>query len=423
MVKQSLSGSASFRLVAKGLLALHRLIKEGKDDSSEAESVREALDAPLKGLNPAEKEGAQWLSEDLYSISEPPAGTTRKEMNAQAQEQLNEAFEARQSREWDRALTLLRQWKEYISPALLSYLRGSIWLEAGNVDVAAAFYQHAADSDPANANYRAMYMHALAVSDPDSAGKLAREVLADDAKYAPVVVARAADIRFNEARNASDDQSTRMYRDLIPILERNLRRIEAEEGIASRPSAHAMTVALLGFCYEFLGDAGAAVHYYSRGLDVNPNNDGLLVARGILLYGTTPRAISDFEQAVELGSPVVWPYLFLAHHYLLTNRFEECRVMCDMGIRMRGSDSAKSQLEDWRAIAQAELGFSPELVRAAFEAAIRLDPSNDIAKRNQAAYEEHLKAPRTAHRPIWAQKPVGALRHFGLAERRCSLAA
>jgi hypothetical protein len=182
MIRQSLFGSPSLRLVAKGLIALHRLIKEGKDDSSEAESVRDALDAPLKALNATEREQAQLLSEDLYSISEPPAGTALKEMNPQVQQQLNEALEARQSREWDRALALLRQWREYISPALLSYLRGSIWLEAGNADVAAAFYGHAADSEPGNANYRALYMHALAVSDPVAAGKLAQESSEADPK-------------------------------------------------------------------------------------------------------------------------------------------------------------------------------------------------------------------------------------------------
>jgi hypothetical protein len=180
MVTHSPFGGLSFKLVAKGLVALHRLIKEGKDDAPEAESVRDALEAPLKALNATEKERAQWLSEDLYSVSEPPAGTTDKEMNPEAQQQLNEALEARQSREWDRALALLRRWREHISPALLSYLRGSIWLEAGYPDVAAEFYGHAAESDPANAHYQAIYMHALEQADPDTAGKQAREVLADD---------------------------------------------------------------------------------------------------------------------------------------------------------------------------------------------------------------------------------------------------
>jgi hypothetical protein len=154
--------SPSFKLVARGLVALHQLIKEGKDDTPEAESIRDALDTPLKGLNRIETERAQWLSEDLYSISEPPATITQKEMNPQAQQQLNEVLEARQRREWDRSLTLLRRWRDYISPALLSYLRGSIWMEAGHPDVAKVFYGHASESDPTNANNRAIYMHALA---------------------------------------------------------------------------------------------------------------------------------------------------------------------------------------------------------------------------------------------------------------------
>jgi hypothetical protein len=36
------------------------------------------------------------------------------------------------------------------------------------------------ESDPVNANYRAIYMHALAESDPDTARKLARAVLLED---------------------------------------------------------------------------------------------------------------------------------------------------------------------------------------------------------------------------------------------------
>ena len=425
MVVHSSFGSPSFHLVAKGLVALHRLIKEGKDDSPEAEAIRDALDAPLKALNRIEKERAQWLSEDLYSVSEPPAMSTQKEMNAQAQQQFYEAIEARRGREWDRALTLLRRGREHISPALLSLQRGLIWLEAGNPDVAIVFFGYASESDPSNAMYQVSYLHALAESDPDAAAKLAQEVLADDNKYAPAMVARAAGIlRSNEARTVSDAGSAQLYRRLISILERNMARIEQDEDAAGRVSAFAMTIGLLGFCHEFLGNTGAAVSCYSLGLQVNPKNDALFTARGILQYGTSPRAISDFEQAVELGCLVVWPYLFLAHHYLGTSRFEQCRVMCETGLRMGGSDTAKSQLEEWRAIAQSELGFPSESVRAAFEAALRLDPSNELAKRNQDAFEASLRVPHLRPtRSSWEQKSEAAVRHLGLAERRYSLAA
>jgi tetratricopeptide (TPR) repeat protein len=413
-------GGSSFKLVAKGLLTLHQLGKDGKDDSPEADSVRDAMDAPWNALSKAEEERAQWLSEDLYSVSEPPAATTQREMNPQAQQALNDAIEARQRGEWDRALLLLRAWRDNISPALLSYLRGSIWLAAGYPNIAAFYFWRASENDPANGSFRASYILALEKSNPDAAKKLAQDVLTDDTKHAPVVVVHAAlilRIDFAEAITAAD-----VHR-LIAILERNLSRIEKDEGVASASLAYSMTVGLLGVYHAFLGNVGAAVDYYSRGLQVNPNDDDMLVSRGILQYGTSPRAITDFEYAVELRSPVVWPYVFLAHHYLLTSRFEQCRLMCETGLRMPASDTTKSHLEEWRAIAQAELGFPPESVRAAFEAALRLDPSNDLAKRNQDAFEAFLRVPHTSPRVLWEQRSVAIVRQFGLAERRYSMAA
>ena len=44
------------------------------------ELIRDPLDAPLKALNRTEKERAQWLSEDLYSVSESPAATCLPEL-------------------------------------------------------------------------------------------------------------------------------------------------------------------------------------------------------------------------------------------------------------------------------------------------------------------------------------------------------
>lgn len=414
-------GSRSFKMVARGFVNLHRLIAAGCGDSLEAEAVRDSMELPSKVLSAVERERARWLSEDLYSISDPPDANTPKELNPQAQQQLAEAFEARQNREWDRALLLLRRWQKYISPDLLSYQRGSIWLESGYPHVAAEFYRHASECNPANANYRAYYLYALAKSNPEEAGREALRILADDGASAPVLVARAAFTRFNATRTAADG-SAQVYRDLIPVLERTAARIDADADTPSR-EAHAMTVMLLGFCHEFLGNAGAAVQYHSLGLQLNPRNDSLLVARGILQYGSSPRAITDLEAAVRLGSPVVWPYLFLAHHYVTTGHFEECRLTCEAGLRTTASDTAKSKLEEWKAIAQDELRFPQDLVMVAFEAAVRLDPSNEYAARNRDAFEASRRATRTGPRSAWVQKTAAAVRQFGIAERRGELVA
>jgi hypothetical protein len=90
---------------------------------------------------------------------------------------------------------------------------------------------------------------------------------------------------------------------------------------------------------------------------------------------------------------------------------------------MRGSDAAKSQLEEWRAISQAELGFPSEAVRVGFEAAVRLDPSNELARRNQVAFEAGLRAPSARFAMKWEHKSDAAIRQFGLDERRFGIAA
>ncbi len=148
MVSQATFGSSSFGLVARGLVELHRLGKEGKDDSPEAELVRDAMDAPWNALSRTEVERAQWLSEDLYSVSEPRASFAQMEMDTNVQQQLGMAIEAKSSHEWDRALTLLRASQEHISSAVLSYLRGTIWEQAGYPDIAAFFYENAREIDP-----------------------------------------------------------------------------------------------------------------------------------------------------------------------------------------------------------------------------------------------------------------------------------
>jgi tetratricopeptide (TPR) repeat protein len=413
MARQPLAMSPNYLAVVRGIRELHRLTLSGRDESPEADAVRDATDGPWEGLSEAERKRASGLSEDLYSISEPPADGPR-EMNPQAQARLNDAVEARQRGEWDRALELLRRWGNYVSPALVSYLRGSIWLEAGDPETAVLFYEHASRLQPENGNYLAIFLHTLDAVDPPAARRRAQEILKDPDRYPPVAVARAADVMFKAVRSLPGADAAKVLRELIPPLDQTVSRIEkGDEGGVDR-SSYAMAVGLLGLTHEALGETQAALDCYSRGLGVDPFNDGLLVARGTLLYGGSPRAIGDFELAIRGGSPVVWPYFFLAHHYLLTRRYEECRAMCERASRLPASSAVRSELAEWTAIAQAEQTFPAEIVRASFENAIRLDPSNDRARRNLAAFEA---ATPPARARTWETRSESAVRTSGQAER------
>ena len=67
-------------------------------------------------------------------------------------------------------LDLLRTWRAYIHPALVSYLRGSIWLQAGDPETAALFLEHAHKLEPGNADYHATWLRALSVTDAPAVG-------------------------------------------------------------------------------------------------------------------------------------------------------------------------------------------------------------------------------------------------------------
>jgi tetratricopeptide (TPR) repeat protein len=414
MTRQAFAMSPDCLAVIRGIRELHRLAVEGRDESPEADAIRDATDGPWEALSEVERRRVSGLSEDLYSISDPPAAGPQ-EMNPQAQSRLYEANEARTRGEWDRALGLLRRWGKYASPSLVSFLRGSIWSEAGDPETAVLFYEHAARLDPENGNYLAVLLHALDIVDPVKAQWRAEEIIQNAESYPPAAVVRAADVTLSASRTKPEAEAVPMFRRLIPVLDRAVSRIEAgDEGGVDR-SVLCMAVGLLGFYHEFLGDTQKAIENYTRGLQADPHNDALLVARGILLYGSNPRAITDFELAIQDHSPVVWPYFYLAHHYLISGRFEECRWMCEQASRMPASDSIKSELAEWSAISQSELGFPVEMVRAAFERSLRLDASNERARQNLAAFEE---AVQSARHKEWQMRSESAVRTSGLSVRR-----
>jgi tetratricopeptide (TPR) repeat protein len=409
--------STSYRAYVRGLRELHRLSVAGKEDSPESDAIRDATDGPWEALSEVERERVGNLSEDLYSLEEPPLAA--QALNPQAQAKLNEAFEARQRGEWDRALDLLRRWRAHIDPALVSYLRGSIWLEAGDPATAALFFEHASNLSPEIEGYQFLYLTALDRSDPSAGQKRATAILKSPDIFSPVVVSLAAEIEFKSAMAASETEAQQAVQRLEPILTNTLARFEQQDPNAINHSIYVATLSLLGAGYEFRGVTQSALEYYSRGLQVEPCNDALLAARGVLLYGTSDRAITDLETAIGYGSPLIWPYVFLAHHHLVNGRFEECRKLCERALNMNGSAALMSEVAEWMAIAQAELGFPAGMVRASFENAIRLDPSNERARRNLAVFEP-------ANKPItvknWETRTAGAVRTSSLSERTSSLA-
>ena len=222
-------------------------------------------------------------------------------------------------------------------------------------------------------------------------------------------MAQAADILATSTRRMTLVDARPVLQQLTQVLRRALEQLQSSDArvISAFHSTHTTVTLLLGFCYERLGDSRTALHYHNVGLFVAPGNEALLVARGTLRYGVDPLAADDFEQAIRYGSTTVWPYYFLAHHHLVNNRFDQCRRTCERALELPASDEVRANLNEWLAISEAELRFPPELIRSAFEEAIRLARDVDRIRRNLEEFETAVT--QQSVQPLHWDKPSNSV--------------
>jgi tetratricopeptide (TPR) repeat protein len=134
------------------LYDLHVAMREGWDESAEGETLRERMEHPGSRLSSEEIASLNGISADFYSLTDQTSAIPAP-ITADVMADLDHAMQARESREFDTALRLLRKHSQHIPPASLAYLRGRIWLAAGEYQIAAAFLQRASDLDPENSNF------------------------------------------------------------------------------------------------------------------------------------------------------------------------------------------------------------------------------------------------------------------------------
>jgi len=407
--------SPAFKQVVSGLLRMHQYTVEGQDDSEEADALRQSMDEPWARLTAVERDRITGLSEDLYAITDPPDPSVPLPMNPQAQGKLNEAYEAREHGNWDRALQLLRRWGKYVPAPLLAYVRARIWDSAGVDQVAVLFFEQASRLDPGNENFRTMHLHALRWTDIERAKTIAEEVLHKSDTHSPALVIQAADVLFGASGQVVEHDAAPNYRRLIGILTPLLARTIAEDD-GDRSWHVGNILFLLAACHRWLGDTPKAYEYYSRALALDPQNEGLLISRGVLGYGQYTTSISDFQQAIRLGSQSIWPYYFLAHDLLQHDRMDECRVMCVRALEKSGPPRVRSELHEFLGIAVASLDYPTLLVQRELEEAIRIDPSNERARHNLQAYLSSVEDPRSA--VSWDRPSASQARGSGQPQRR-----
>lgn len=370
------------------VVALHRETRANRGDDPEADAIRDRMDEPWSELTAEERASLGWVSEDLYEI-----GGARLPLQAAAltpEEKttlLQNAKMALIQRNFARTAELLRK----VEPDVLrvdvrAYMLGRCWKELGFPYAAAEFFDHAY-AIGRRANYAVMALNAL--TNAGEREEVTRRVEAierqEDAE--PALLLRAAALLFSTAEGAPQANAPALFRRVIALVERGA------EGEGVVPSLRAAALIAGGLSYEHLGDAQKALLTFDRAVRIH-ENDAALVARGMAqLLTSRAMALADFQRAICLGTTLPWPYLYLAHDALVGGRFQRLEELCAEGAARAHTPTTRAQFFEWSAIAAAQLGRRPAVVRERFARALAEAPFEVRIVTNADAYEAALAEP------------------------------
>lgn len=393
------------------LVQLQRRIADGTDEGPEGELLYHQMDACSESFSDAEIVSLHGVSEDLYSLAAEAEDLLAR--TPEANDELAEAMRAHRAGDFVSALELLRRNRRMIEPSQLAYLRCRVLSDAGLDDVAFAFIDLASHLDHTNGNYQFLRLDMLKRFDQPRALEEAREILAGPDDLSIQLLLKAAEIQFNATRELSSDEARKVQRGLLPVFEKSIVVLESDADPPRMPLLLPLAYTLCGLCFQDLGRIEDARRCFDQALKLDRDNDALFTARGILLYGRdTNQAVADFMMAVGLKSRIAWPYLHLAHHFLLHNRYEACLDMCNQAIRLPMTDEVRANCIEWMAICEAMLGFDRTTVLFHFDRALQFAPGNTRIAKNRKAFDEHSSATAVTN-SMWERNDVAEVPGVG----------
>lgn len=384
-------------------LRRHVLILEG-EEAQPLDQLEDQMSELWENLDDISRQRLNGMASDLNWIrrkGQPAPKARPAEMVAT--EERKELLATRMQEDWPKFLHFLRICAPSIPTVNLAYLRAGAYDASGLPKYAAVFYEFAAECDPANAAIGVIALRTLDRVNHAAALTRAAQIVASPLSVPPVVVALSIVmlLRRDEVEGVAVDRQG--YEEILQ---------EAIERLGLEPPSdvgQAMTFQLAASAFEILGDSASALRCYEAGLKLSPDNELLLVGKGMALYGIqTNKAVAAFQRVVSNeGSSLVWPYFFLAHHSLLQQNYAESLRMGKLARERATSNVVRAELLGWQAICLSESGYPADVVRPLFERALLLDPANERLQRNLTAFTESLS---TDEQLLWDMASEDSLR-------------
>jgi tetratricopeptide (TPR) repeat protein len=390
--------SDAYKRYVQFVLDMYRLMDQGKFESEEACVLRESVEGVWDDLTKEERKRLRGLSLDLNGMRE----KERKLEGAidRGRGKLIAAAQLRDRGQYDEALELLRQSENEIYLPFLSFLRGRIWMELDCLDVATEFFRDAWALDKNNQQLQSMYLQVLRQNNLPEAKKEADKVIASPEKYQVILLAFAIEVEsasIDEGSPSAKDQ----YLKLLPVLKRSINRMLFGEPPLI-PPVLSMCVVMLADIYEKLHQTSDAEEALTFAMAIDGNSPDLYAARGKLRY-PKEEGIKDLLAAIQLGTPAVWPYLWVARYYFDKKEYEQCLAICEAGAVRRTTSRVRSELWQLAAMARASISPSWEDVSRLFELALKEDASHPRAKKNYMIFQSAVEHNR--HHFEWFVSP------------------
>lgn len=289
-------GSPDYILSVQLLLQLHNLIAHGKEDSEEAESVRDATEKPWYRLSEAEQTRLRVLSANLDMLINdeafrhvPPEQRTEKYLG-------DLLVQAQQNRDWDTALALLRNGPDFLSPDELAHLRGASYFYLGHYDIAYLFAEYAFKQNPNKTEYAYLAMASLLEGRHYQEASLwANRILANANANASDRLG-AVWALFKEAQDLSQGMARVQYNRIAPILQELVDRRNDTSLDEIKQILGLKLDIILAFCYMGANQTNKAISILDNILAKDPKNEDALEGKRI---STSNQSVAIKEQQVR----------------------------------------------------------------------------------------------------------------------------
>lgn len=391
---------------ARLLRQVHSLIRAGRGDTPEAESLADQMDAPWHAMTDEEQARMRGLSIDLYALAEPESRQAAmsadelRKWQEQAAAAVRDALFA--AGDVDSALAFLRRPSPSSIPRLANlFLKARCWERLGDLETALVFMEEAEKHDPRQAISVLTLLQALGHT--HEVEEYANRIVNDPGAFSDELYLAAAAL-LRPTRGMKATEARPILERIVAALHRALQQVRnLPPDQLYVPTVDRYIALMLCLCLERLGREADSARVYDEALARYPNDPDLLTFRALLRLETDPaEALRDSAKAAQMGAASAWPYLLLARFALARGAYGEALRQAISASRHQAGATVQAESYELIAIAQAQLGQPLAVVIENFDRACALDPTNERIRRNS---ELARKGPTAAPLRVQLQRP------------------